>query len=53
MATALGIYPQLSSVEMLLYPKSSVVIRNTELALAGSVELVSPEAPLTLLVWGV
>lgn len=53
MATALGIYPQLSSLEMLLYPKSSVVIRNTELALAGSVELVSPEAPLTLLVWGV
>lgn len=53
LATTLGIYPQLSSLEMLLYPKSSVVIANTALALAGSIELVSPEAPLTLLVWGV
>lgn len=53
LATTLGIYPQLSGLEMLLYPKSSLVIANTALALAGSIELVSPEAPLTLLVWGV
>jgi hypothetical protein len=53
MATTLGIYPQLSGLEMLLYPKSSVVITNTALALAGSIELISPEAPLTLLVWGI
>jgi hypothetical protein len=52
LATTLGIYPQLSGLEMLLYPKSIDVIRNTALALAGSIELVSPEAPLTLLVWG-
>ena len=52
LATALGIYPQLSALEMLLYPKSSVVTANTALALAGSIELVAPEAPLTLLVWG-
>jgi hypothetical protein len=52
LASTLGIYPQLSSLEMLLYPKSRVVIANTVLALAGSIELVPPEAPLTLLVWG-
>jgi hypothetical protein len=53
LASALGIYPQLSAVEMLLYPKSRVVIANTALALAGSIELVPAEAPLTLLVWGI
>jgi hypothetical protein len=53
LATNLGIYPQLSSLEMLLYPKSAIVIANTLLSFAGSIELVSPEAPLTLLVWGV
>jgi hypothetical protein len=53
LASTLGIYPQLSSLEMLLYPKSSVVIANAALALAGSIELVPAEAPLTLLVWGI
>jgi hypothetical protein len=53
LATALGIYPQLSSLEMLLYPKSAVVIANAALAAAGSIELVATEAPLTLLIWGV
>lgn len=52
LATALGIYPQLSSLEMLLYPKSSVVIANAALAAMGSIELVPVEAPLTLLIWG-
>jgi hypothetical protein len=53
LATALGIYPQLSSLEMLLYPKSAIVIANTALALAGVIELIPAEAPLTLLVWGI
>jgi hypothetical protein len=53
LATALGIYPQLSSLEMLLYPKSSVVTANDVLAAAGSIELIPAEAPLTLLIWGV
>jgi hypothetical protein len=52
LATTVGIYPQLSALEMLLYPSSTVVAENTLLALAGSIELVAPEAPLTLLVWG-
>ncbi|VVB95204.1 Uncharacterised protein [uncultured archaeon] len=49
---SMGIYPQLSAMEMLIYPKTSVVIANSALALAGSLELIAPEAPLTLLIWG-
>jgi hypothetical protein len=52
LATTFGIYPQLSGLEMLLYPKSTVVIANAALAATGSIELVSTEAPLTLLIWG-
>jgi hypothetical protein len=48
---ALGIGPQLASLEMLLYPASSVVIANEALALAGLIEVVPPEAPLAMLVW--
>jgi hypothetical protein len=53
LATSLGIYPQLSSLEMLLYPKSAVVIAQTVLALTGSTVMIPAEAPMTLLVWGV
>lgn len=49
---ALGVYPQLSALEMLLYPKSAQVILNTALLAAGTLELVPPEAPFTLFVWG-
>jgi len=52
LATSMGIYPQLSALEMLLYPKSTLVIANTILALPGTIELIPPEAPLTLFVWG-
>jgi len=47
-----GIYPTLSALEMLLYPKSSTVIKNAALAHAGNIEIVPPDAPLTLFVWG-
>lgn len=52
-ASGSGIYPQLAALEMLLYPKSSVVIANAVLLQAGTIELVQPEMPLTLFVWGV
>jgi hypothetical protein len=52
-ASSIGIYPQLAALEMLLYPKSSVVIANTALAAAGTIELVGPQAPLTLFIWGI
>ncbi len=49
----LGIHPQLASLEMLLYPKSALVIANEVLMQAGVIEVIPPEAPLAILVWGV
>ncbi len=46
------IYSMLSALEMLLYPKSATVIANTVLALLGNIEIIPPEAPLTVFVWG-
>lgn len=51
-AVEMGIYPQLSALEMLVYPKSAFVIANTVLAAAGIIEIVPPEAPFTLFIWG-
>jgi len=51
-ATSFGIHPQLAALEMILYPKSSVVITNTILAALGTKELIAPEGPLTVLIWG-
>jgi len=50
--TSLGIYPQLSALEMILYPKSALVIANAILANIGTIEIVSPEGPFTLFIWG-
>ncbi len=52
-AAQLGIHPQLASLEMLLYPKSALVIANEVLMQAGVIEAIQPEAPLAILVWGV
>jgi hypothetical protein len=51
-ATTLGVYPQLSALEMLIYPKSLQVIANTILLAAGTIEIIPPSAPLTLFIWG-
>ena len=52
-AVGLGLYPQLSALETLVYPHSAVVIANTALLAAGTIEVVPPTAPLTLFIWGV
>ena len=52
LAAVTGIAPQLSALEMLLYPSTSLVIANAALLLAGTIEILPPEAPLTVLVWG-
>lgn len=52
LAVNAGIYPALSALEMLLYPKSEKVIADTVLALLGNIEIIPPEAPLTIFVWG-
>jgi hypothetical protein len=48
----LGVYPALSKLELLLYPGAKLVIANEVLTRLGVIEVIPPEAPLTLLVWG-
>ena len=52
LAGTLGVLPQLSALEMLLYPSVAQVIINTGLLVAGTIEVLPPESPLTVLVWG-
>ena len=51
-AASLGVYPQLAALETLVYPKSALVIANTALLAAGTIEVIPPDAPLTLFIWG-
>ena len=52
LAVDTGIYPQLAALEMLLYPKSLLVIANAVLMATGMLEIVPPVGPFTLLIWG-
>jgi hypothetical protein len=47
-----GVTPQLSALEIILYPKTSRIIANAALAAAGTIEMVPPEGPFTLFIWG-
>jgi hypothetical protein len=49
---AAGIYPQLSALEMLAYPKSLLVSANTVLLAVGTIEVLPPTGPFTFLIWG-
>jgi hypothetical protein len=51
-AETMGIYPQLSALEMLVYPKTLLVAANTVLMAAGTLEILPPIGPFTVLVWG-
>jgi hypothetical protein len=51
-ATTMGLYPALAALEMMLYPKSALMVANDVLARFGIIEVIPPEAPLTLLIWG-
>jgi hypothetical protein len=51
-ATVMGLHPQLAALEMMIYPKTARVIANEVLLQAGMIEVIPPEAPLTVLVWG-
>jgi hypothetical protein len=51
-STKNGIYPQLSALEMLIYPGSAVVIANSVLLATGTIEVIPPVAPFTLFIWG-
>lgn len=51
-AATMGIYPALSALEMMLYPKSLDVLLNSTLSAVGMIEILPTEAPLVFLVWG-
>ena len=37
---------------MLIYPKSRLVLANTALLALGTIEVIPPQAPFTLFIWG-
>lgn len=46
-----GIYPQLAILETLIYPTTSQLKNNNDLAQLGTLEILPMEPPLTLFVW--
>lgn len=52
LAMTQGVFPTLSALEMLLYPKSAKIIADVVQARLGIIEILPPEAPMTLFVWG-
>jgi hypothetical protein len=50
-ALSLGIQPQLSMLELLLYPSSGTLIANEVLSLIGTIEILPMESALTVFVW--
>jgi hypothetical protein len=46
-----GIQPQLSALELLVYPPSAVLIANEVLSYVGTIEILPMESALTLFVW--
>jgi hypothetical protein len=48
---ALGLHPQLASLETLAYPAASTLIENDALASVGTIEVVPLETALALFVW--
>jgi hypothetical protein len=50
-AIATGIQPQLSALELLVYPSSTRLIINEVLSLIGTIEILPMESALTVFVW--
>jgi hypothetical protein len=49
---ALGLQPALAALELLLYPKSQIVILNKDMSQFGSAFITLPQFPIVLFVWG-
>ena len=47
-----GLHPALSILEGIVYPKSSRLILNNQLAASGTLEIIPMEGPLVLFIWG-
>lgn len=52
MAQGTGIYPQLSSLELLVYRSGASILANIAASAAGLIEIVPASRPLAILVWG-
>ncbi|WP_205744448.1 hypothetical protein [Dyella sp. M7H15-1] len=50
-AMSLGIQPQLSALELLIYPTSATLISNEQLSLSGTLEILPMETNLTVFAW--
>jgi hypothetical protein len=50
-ATSLGIQPQLSVLELIVYPSSTVLIANEVLSMVGTVEILPMDSALTVFAW--
>jgi hypothetical protein len=50
-AISSGIQPQLSQLELLVYPSSATLIINEALSLVGTIEILPMESALTVFVW--
>jgi len=49
---SVGIAPQLSTLELLVYPSSAVLIANEVLSLVGTIEILPMSSNLTVFAWG-
>ena len=47
----LGLLPALAALEILVYPRSGVMMLNQALSAAGVIEIIPAPAPLTFLIW--
>jgi hypothetical protein len=47
-----SIYPNLATLELLIFPKSSQIVSNSALLNTGTIEIIPYSAPTTLFVWG-
>jgi len=52
LAIASGIGPTLAALELMLYPKSALVVANTIMSALGTIEILPAEGPMILFVWG-
>lgn len=50
-ATEFGIHPQLAALETIIYPSSSQLLSNNNMAKSGTLEIAPMQAPLTLFIW--
>ena len=51
-AIAFGIHPQLATLELMLFPSASTLIQGIAEMALGVLEIVPPQTPLTVFVWG-